>query len=42
RTVDEVIAAFLAILELFRRGLIHIEQPELFGDLVLRGASTPA
>jgi segregation and condensation protein A len=42
RTVDEVIAAFLAILELFRRGLIAIEQPEPFGDLVLRGATTPA
>lgn len=38
RTVDEVIAAFLAILELFRRGLILIEQPELFGDLELRPA----
>jgi segregation and condensation protein A len=42
RTVDEVIAAFLAILELFRRGLIAIEQPEPFGDLVLRSAITPA
>jgi segregation and condensation protein A len=42
RTVDEVIAAFLAILELFRRGLIAIEQPEPFGDLLLRGANTPA
>jgi segregation and condensation protein A len=42
RTVDEVIAAFLAILELFRRGLIAIEQPEPFGDLFLRGANTPA
>jgi segregation and condensation protein A len=35
RSVDEVIAAFLAILELFRRGLIGIEQPQPFGDLVL-------
>jgi segregation and condensation protein A len=35
RTVDEVIAAFLAVLELFRRGLVHIEQPTPFGDLVL-------
>src|SRR5262249_8100414 len=33
--VDEVIAAFLAILELFRRGMIVIEQPEPFSDLVL-------
>ena len=39
RTVDEVIAAFLAILELFRRGLIVIEQPEPFGDLQLRSAT---
>jgi segregation and condensation protein A len=36
-TVDEVVASFLAILELFRRDLIHIEQPEPFGDLVLKG-----
>jgi segregation and condensation protein A len=35
-TIDEVIATFLAILELFRRGLIQIEQPEPFGDLSLR------
>jgi segregation and condensation protein A len=34
-TVDEVIAAFLAVLELFRRGQIHIEQATPFGDLVL-------
>jgi segregation and condensation protein A len=38
-TVDEVIAAFLAILELFRRGLIFIEQPEAFADLELRPAA---
>jgi segregation and condensation protein A len=36
RTVDEVIATFLAVLELFRRGLIHVEQPMPFGDLELR------
>jgi segregation and condensation protein A len=35
-TVDEVIATFLAVLELFRRGLIHVEQPMPFGDLQLR------
>lgn len=35
-TIDEVIATFLAILELFRRGLIDVEQPEPFGDLALR------
>jgi len=34
-TVDEVIATFLAILELFRRALIVIEQPTPFGDLTL-------
>jgi chromatin segregation and condensation protein Rec8/ScpA/Scc1 (kleisin family) len=35
-TVDEVIATFLAILELFRRGLIHVQQAVPFGDLELR------
>ena len=35
-TVDQVVATFLAILELFRRGLISIEQPTPFGDLVLK------
>jgi segregation and condensation protein A len=35
-TVDEVIATFLAVLELFRRGQIHVEQPVPFGDLLLR------
>ena len=34
-TVDEVVATFLAILELFRRGLIEVQQPVPFGDLVL-------
>jgi len=34
-TVDEVIATFLAILELFRRGLIHVQQPSPFDDLLL-------
>jgi segregation and condensation protein A len=38
-TVDEVIATFLAILELFRRGLIYIQQPEPFGDLVLQSSA---
>jgi segregation and condensation protein A len=37
-TVDQVVATFLAILELFRRALIGIEQPTPFGDLVLRRA----
>jgi segregation and condensation protein A len=34
-SVDQVVATFLAILELFRRALIGIEQPTPFGDLVL-------
>ncbi len=34
-TVDQVVATFLAILELFRRALIGIEQPTPFGDLLL-------
>ena len=36
RTVDDVVATFLAVLELFRRGLIDLEQRSLFGNLVLR------
>ena len=32
-SVDEVIATFLAVLELFRRALISVTQPEAFGDL---------
>jgi len=35
-TVDDVIATFLAVLELFRRGLIYVEQSTPFGDLELR------
>jgi segregation and condensation protein A len=34
-SLDEVIATFLAVLELFRRGQIRIQQPVPFGDLVL-------
>jgi segregation and condensation protein A len=34
-TVDEVIATFLAILELFRRAQIRVAQPTPFGDLEL-------
>jgi segregation and condensation protein A len=34
-TIDEVIATFLAVLELFRRALIEVEQAEAFGDLLL-------
>ncbi len=34
-TVDEVIATFLALLELFRRALIAVDQPEPFGDLLI-------
>jgi len=34
-TVDQVVATFLAVLELFRRGQIAVEQPLPFGDIVL-------
>jgi segregation and condensation protein A len=34
-SVDEVIATFLAVLELFRRGQIDVQQPTHFGDLTL-------
>jgi len=34
-TVDQVVATFLAVLELFRRGQIQVEQPHQFGDLSL-------
>jgi segregation and condensation protein A len=34
-SVDQVVATFLALLELFRRGQIAVEQPTLFGDLIL-------
>ena len=39
QTIDEVIATFLAVLELFRRGLIHVEQPTPFGDLLLSSSA---
>jgi segregation and condensation protein A len=32
-TVDQVVATFLAVLELFRRGVIGLEQAERFGEL---------
>jgi len=34
-TVDQVVATFLAVLELFRRGQIAVEQPTQFADLIL-------
>jgi segregation and condensation protein A len=34
----EYIVRFLAVLELFKRGLVEIEQADAFGDLVLRSA----
>ena len=34
-TVDEVVATFLAVLELYRRGLIEVEQSTAFGELTL-------
>jgi segregation and condensation protein A len=39
QTIDEVIATFLAVLELFRRGLIDVEQSAPFGDLTLIAAA---
>jgi chromatin segregation and condensation protein Rec8/ScpA/Scc1 (kleisin family) len=41
-TLDLVIATFLAVLELFRRGQIHLEQPTMFGDLRVSRAATCA
>ena len=35
-TVDEVVATFLAVLELFRRGLIDVDQSDAFADLTIR------
>lgn len=35
RTLDEVVATFLAVLELYRRGQIAVDQPEPFGDLLI-------
>ncbi len=37
-TVDEVVAAFLAVLELFRRSRIRVEQASLYGELILSRA----
>ena len=34
-SVDQVVATFLAVLELFRRRLIGLEQAALFGDLLI-------
>jgi segregation and condensation protein A len=34
-TIDQVVATFLAVLELFRRDQLHVEQPHAFGDLIL-------
>ena len=34
-TVDQVVATFLAVLELFRRGQVSVDQEVPFGDLVL-------
>ena len=40
QTADEVIATFLALLELFRRGLSHVEQPAPFEYLTLIAVAT--
>jgi segregation and condensation protein A len=39
-TIDDVVATFLAVLELFRRALILVSQPDPFGDLILRTNAT--
>lgn len=41
-TIDDVVATFLAVLELFRRALILVSQPDLFGDLILRSNAPSA
>jgi len=47
-TVDQVVATFLAVLELFRRGQVSVDQEVPFGDLMLSlsiggpGAGSPA
>ena len=47
-TVDQVVATFLAVLELFRRGQVSVDQEVPFGDLMLSlnvgapGAPSPA
>jgi segregation and condensation protein A len=35
QTVDQVVATFLAVLELFRRGQVSVEQEAPFGDIIL-------
>jgi segregation and condensation protein A len=37
-SVDQVVATFLAVLELFRRDQIHLEQHHLFGELQITAA----
>ncbi len=39
-TVDEVVATFLAVLELFRRGLIWVRQSTLYADLLMTRVAT--
>ncbi len=38
-SVDEIVATFLAVLELFRRAMIGVLQPVPFGDIVLSPAA---
>lgn len=40
--VIEVVARFMAVLQLYREGDIELEQPEPFGELTLRWAPVPA
>ncbi|MRR11279.1 segregation/condensation protein A [bacterium] len=36
-TVEELVVTFLAILELYKRGVVRLEQSELFGDIEIVG-----
>ncbi len=35
QTFDEMVATFLAVLYLFRRGLIHVTQSSLYGAILI-------
>jgi segregation and condensation protein A len=40
--VEELVVTFLAILELYKRGLVRLEQAELFGDIEIVGTGDDA
>lgn len=41
-SVEELVVTFLAILELYKRGLVRLEQDELFGDIEIVGTGDGA